>query len=457
MSVGQKFKAHLLIVDDGSLPPTFERRLDDEGYAVTTLDMAAALEHMSNHPTDALLVNLQMVRANGLELIKLVHEEDGGLPIVAVGASSGTSFAVDALRSGAEEYVLPSLDGTELVLLMERVLERSALRFENENLHRQLREHSVLGLEGLMGASPAMQRVYRVARQVAKLRATVLLLGEKGTGKRELARTIHALGPRADKPFVQVDCGTVPESRLETELFGHEGAPRLGCFERAYEGTVLLRDVELMAMVTQVKLLRVLREMSVRRRGGRESIPIDARLLASTSRQLATEVRKGRFREDLYHRLSVVQIEMPPLRERGGDVLILAHDALRRIVQETHKPLDGFTDAARIKLVSHSWPGNVQALESAIDFAAKSCRGSLIDEDDLPFDVTSDTLGPIRIPGSTMAELERHAILKTLEATGGSTSKAAELLDISVRTIQYRLHQYHVTAKDARIVRQPER
>ena len=467
MIVGKKSNTRVLVVDDASRGRSMlERRLGEQGYVVEAASSSVdALERIADRSPDAVIVNLEAPNLDGVQLIKQIRERDDALPLLAVvSPRAHHSAAADAIRAGAEEYVATPVDFAALALLIERVRERRAVRVENENLHRQLDERAEQGMEGLIGASPPMQRVYRMARQVAKSRATVLVTGESGTGKGELARAIHALGPRADKPFVSYRCAAKEESRLESELFGHDAGilpdasrVQVGCFERADGGTLFLREVGELPMPVQAKLLRVIRERTIRRRGAREPMAVDIRLVASTSGDLSVEVRKRRFRADLYYSLSVVQIEMPPLRNRGGDVLVLAHHFLRRLIRESHEPLEGFTDAARAKIMSHPWPGNVRALASAVEFAASVCDGPLIDAGDLPFDPVSEVLGTIRIPGSTLAELERHAILKTLEATGGSTAKAAELLDISVRTIQYRLHQYHVRAKDVRSGRERAR
>ncbi len=299
-----------------------------------------------------------------------------------------------------------------------------------------------------------MQKVYRVARQVAASRATVLITGESGTGKGELARAIHELGPRAKQPFVALHCTALAESLLESELFGHEkgsftGADkrRIGRIEQANGGTLFLDEVGEIPPLTQVKLLRVLQERTFERVGGNDTITVDVRVIAATNRDLAEDVRSGRFREDLFYRLNVVNIEMPPLRVRSGDVIVLANHFLRRFSLENHKPLDGFTDAAKTKIMGHRWPGNVRALENAIERAVVLCEGKTIDADDLPFEASPETHGALRVPGATMAEIERHAIMATLESVAGSTSKAAEVLDISVRTIQYRLHEYGLAKK----------
>jgi two-component system response regulator HydG len=287
-------------------------------------------------------------------------------------------------------------------------------------------------------------------KQVASSRATVLVTGESGTGKGEVARAIHALSPRAPQPFVTLQCASLAESLLESELFGHEkgaftGAEkrRAGRFEQASGGTLFLDEVGEIPLGIQVKLLRVLQERSFERVGGNETVKVDVRLVAATNRDLADDVKKGRFREDLYYRLHVIHIEMPPLRARRGDVLVLAQYFLQRFAEENHKRVVGFSDAARSRVLGHPWPGNVRELENAIERAVVMCRGERIEPEDLPGDLggSDATLG-IRIPGSSMAEIERHSILQTLEACGGSTKRAADVLGISVRTIQYRLAQY---------------
>jgi two-component system response regulator HydG len=292
---------------------------------------------------------------------------------------------------------------------------------------------------------------------VAAARATVLITGESGTGKGELARAIHAKGPRASGPFVALHCAALAESLLESELFGHErgaftgaASRRIGRFEQAHGGTLFLDEVGEIPASTQVKLLRVLQERTFERVGGNEPVAVDARLIAATNRDLVTDVQEGRFREDLYYRLNVVHIEMPPLRVRDSDVLLLANHFLRRFAADNHRAIEGFSDQARAKLVAHRWPGNVRELENAIERAVVLSDGERVEEESLPIEVAPTSKGALRVPGSTMAEIERFAILATLEATNGSTTKAAEMLDISVRTVQYRLHEYGLAVRQKR-------
>jgi two-component system response regulator HydG len=391
---------------------------------------------------------------DGVELLKKLRAQDSDLPVIVVTAFGDVASAVNAMRAGAEDYLTKPVDFDALALSIERALERCALRVEADNLRRQLREREGEGLEGLIGASPAMQKVYRTARQVAAARATVLITGESGTGKGELARAIHAKGPRAKGPFVTLHCAALAESLLESELFGHEkgaftGADRrrLGRFEQANGGTLFLDEVGEIPPATQVKLLRVLQERTFERVGGNEPIHVDVRLIAATNRDLAADVQDGRFREDLYYRLNVVHIDMPPLRVRDTDVLLLANHFLRKFAAENKRKIEGFSDRARAKIMAHRWPGNVRELENAIERAVVLCDSNAIEEEHLPIDVAPAAKGAIRVPGSTMAEIERYAILSTLEATNGSTTRAAEMLEISIRTIQYRLHEYGLAAK----------
>ena len=444
-------RARILVVDDESSARLgLEMLLRQAGFRVQLAeDGQAGLQAASEFAPDVVVTDLKMPRMDGLTLLQKLREQDQGVPVIVTTAFGEVSSAVAAMRAGADDYLTKPLDIDELVLAIERALERRSLRTEAENLRRQLRERDGSELLGLLGASPAMNSVYQVARQVAGSRATVLITGESGTGKGELARVIHALGPRARAPLVTLHCAALAENLLESELFGHErgsftGAERqrIGRFEQANGGTIFLDEIGEVSPAVQVKLLRVLQERTLERVGGGESIKVDVRVIAATNRDLAKDVREGRFREDLYYRLNVVHIEMPPLRLRGRDSLLLAEHFLRRFVEENHSSVKGFTERARQKIAQHMWPGNVRELENAIERAVVLCGASLIDVEHLPFAGAPDVQGGVRVPGSTMAEIERHAILATLDAVDGSTARAAEILDLSVRTIQYRLHTY---------------
>jgi len=447
----------ILVVDDeASARGGLEKLLRQSGYIVDTAkDGKDALALAADHPPEVVVTDLKMPEMDGMTLLGKLRELDPDIPVIVATAFGDVASAVAAMRAGASDYLTKPVDFDALLVAIERARERRALRVEAENLRRQLRERDAEGLQGLIGASPAMQKVYRTARQVASSRATVLITGESGTGKGELARAIHALSGRAKAPFISLHCAAIPETLLESEMFGHEkgsftGAEkrRIGRFEQATGGTLFLDEIGELSPLVQTKLLRVLQERQLERVGGNETVSVDVRVIAATNRDLAAEVREGRFREDLYYRLNVVHLEMPPLRLRGSDVLVLANAFLRRFAEDNSKPVEELTEDARTKVLAHRWPGNVRELENAMERAVVLCEGSRIEAGDLPFETAQPMKGPVRVPGSTMAEVERWAILATLEATGGSTAKAAELLDISVRTIQYRLHEYGLGAKD---------
>ncbi len=459
MKSDQKSEIRVLVVDDeASARSGLEKLLRQEGYAVESAsDGENALSLVSDRPPDVVVTDLKMPRMDGMQLLAKLREQNAEIPVIVVTAFGDVASAVGAMRAGAADYLTKPVDFDALLVSIERVLERRDLRVEADTLRRQLREREGDGLEGLIGASAAMQKVYRVARQVAGARATVLITGESGTGKGELARAVHVKSPRAKGPFVALHCASLAESLLESELFGHErgaftGAEkrRIGRFEQANGGTLFLDEVGEIPAATQVKLLRVLQERTFERVGGNETVAVDVRLIAATNRDLAAAVHEGRFREDLYYRLNVVHIDMPPLRVRDTDVLLLANHFLRRFAADNKRSITGFSDQARAKIVAHRWPGNVRELENAIERAVVLCEGPLIEEEHLPIDVAPVAKGAVRIPGATMAEIERYAILSTLEATNGSTTRAAEMLDISVRTIQYRLHEYGLAAKARR-------
>jgi two-component system, NtrC family, response regulator HydG len=449
-------KTRILVVDDEATARNgLAKLLQQEGYEVdVAADGVEALVSISDNAPGLIISDLKMPNMDGMALLKQLHERAIEVPTIVATAFDEVSTAVAAMRAGAEDYLTKPVDFDALLLLVERTLAREEIKSEAENLRRQLRARDKEGLETLLGTSPAMQRVYQMVRQVAGARATVLITGESGTGKGEVARALHSLSPRASKPFVSLHCAALAETLLESELFGHEkgsftGADkkRIGRIEQADGGTLFLDEVGEIPPATQIKLLRVLQERAFERVGGNETIKVDVRVVAATNKNLVEDVREHRFREDLYYRLNVVHIEMPPLRMRGNDVVLLADYFLRQFARENHRQIDGFSDEARAKLVAHRWPGNVRELENAIERAVVFTEGEVVQAEALPFDAAPATIeGGPRVPGATMAELEKHAILATLDAVGGSTSRAAEMLDISARTIQYRLHEYGVAA-----------
>jgi len=456
MTTADKPKQKILVVDDEpSARSGLEKLLASEGYAVVTAEHGrAALALVDELAPDAVISDLRMPEMDGIELTSKLKERLPHVPVIVVTAYGDVSSAVNAMRAGAVDFITKPIDFDVLSLSVERAIARSAVSAEAESLRTQLHQQAGAGMAGLVGGSAAMQRVYAVARRVAPSKAAVLITGESGTGKGELARIIHESSPRKSGPFIQLQCAALSESLLESELFGHEkgsftGADkrRLGRFEQANGGTLFLDEVGEIPPSIQVKLLRVLQEKAFERVGGNETLKVDVRIVAATNRELVAEVEAGRFREDLFYRLKVVHIDMPPLRAREGDINLLASHFLRRFAAENEKHITGFSDAARATLLAHRWPGNVRELENAIERAVVLAEGSIIEPSDLPQEVSPIGKGALRVPGSTMAEIERYAILSTLEACNGSTARAAELLQISVRTIQYRLHEYGVAEK----------
>jgi two-component system response regulator HydG len=444
-------RARVLIVEDErTAREGLEKLLRREGFSVKVVaDGGAAVRLAAEFAPDVVITDLKLSQAAGFSLLKPLREQDRGIPVIVTAPLADLASAVSAMRAGADDYLTKPIDPDTLLIAIQRTTERRALRAEAENLRRHAREQARGGLRGLIGTSPPMQAAYRVARQVAGSRATVLVTGESGTGKGELARAIHALSPRAAAPFITLHCASLAESLLESELFGHEkgsftGADkrRSGRFEQADGGTIFLDEVGEITPRLQVKLLRFLQERTFERVGGNESVTVDVRLISATNRDLAKDVRQGSFREDLYYRLNVVRIDMPPLRLRGGDAVLLANHFLLRFAEENHSPVRTFSEDALMKIGRHRWPGNVRELENAIERAVVLSTGSELREADLPFEDDPDIRLGVRVPGSTLAEVTRHTILKTLEATSGSTVKAARILGVSLRTLQYRLRAY---------------
>jgi len=383
-------------------------------------------------------------------LLRELKRRLADLPVILMTASSGTETAVAAMREGAADYLTKPLNLDELKIVVERALEGARLRQETAALKSQIQD--LARFDNIIGQSAEMNNVFHKVTQIAPSRATVLLTGETGTGKELVAAAIHHRSPRAAGPFVRVHCGALADSLLESELFGHErgsftGASRQrpGRFEQADGGTLLLDEVGEISPATQVKLLRVLQEREFERVGGNETIHVDVRVIAATHRDLKQMVAQGTFREDLFYRLNVINLRLPPLRERVTDIPLLVEHFLERFAAVDGKPVQAVSSAALECLLRYSWPGNVREVENVIQGAIVLADGDFIEPRHLPPEIAGTPLasdGPPTVPGASILDFERYAILKTLEATGGSTSKTAAILGISVRKIQYRLLQY---------------
>jgi DNA-binding NtrC family response regulator len=445
-------KGRILVVDDEVNARTaLAELLREEGYQVeTAADGFKALPKIEELEPDLVLTDIKMPGLDGMELMHKVRERDPETVVVLMTAFGAVETAVKAMRQGASDYLTKPVNMDELVLVLQRELERKRLRAETGRLRERLSAKNQIA--NLIGASPVMQKVFDTVKQVAPSRATVLITGESGTGKELIAAAIHEHSPRARRPFIKLHCAALAETLLESELFGHErgsftGAVgrREGRFEQADGGTLFLDEIGEISPATQVKLLRFLQEHEFERVGGNQTVKVDVRVVAATNRNLLERVKQGLFREDLYYRLNVVSIEMPPLRARPSDIPLLASFFLDKYGRENGKTMVGFSDGALERLVKYDWPGNVRELENAVERAVVVCRGDRIGAEDLApsiIPVTGTPAGMPPLPGSTMSELERYAILKTLEHTGGSTSRAAEILGISPRKIQYKLREY---------------
>ena len=442
----------ILVVDDEPNALTaLAELLGDEGYEV---DMAAdgfeALRKYETFNPHIVVSDLQMPGMDGIELMKRIRERDEAAEIVMITSFGAVGTAVEAMRAGAADYLTKPVRFDELLVVLDKVFEASRLRREARMLRARIRDR--LNPTNIIGTSEPMQHVFEIIDQVAASKATVLITGESGTGKELVANTIHQRSPRANGPFIKVHCAALAESLLESELFGHEKGSFTGATERkdgrfslADGGTLFLDEIGEISPATQVKLLRFLQEHELERVGGTQTIKVDVRVIAATNRDLRAEIANGRFREDLYYRLNVVTIDTPPLRNRRGDIPALAQYFLVRYAKQNEKSIEGLAPAALEWLTSYDWPGNVRELENAMERAVVLCHGPLIEATHLPQRVNplGTGIGVPPIPGTTMADLERFAILETLKTTGGSTSKAARILGISTRTIQYRLHQYN--------------
>jgi DNA-binding NtrC family response regulator len=446
-------RGRILVVDDeNNARSALAELLRDEGYSVETApDGFKALPKLQEFAPDLLLTDLKMPGMDGVTLMEKAVTADPDLSAVVMTAFGAIDTAVTAMRAGAADYITKPINLDELTIVIDRALERRRLKLETGQLRRRLASRD--RIENIVGASAPMSRVFETIMQVAPSRASVLIIGESGTGKELVATAIHQHSNRASGPFIKLHCAALAETLLESELFGHEKGSftgaltrRDGRFQQADGGTLFLDEIGEISPAIQVKLLRFLQEREFERVGGNQTIKVDVRVVAATHRDLAQEVKAGRFREDLFYRLNVVAIETPPLRARISDVPLLAARFLQKFTRENAKEIRGFTDDALHKLMQYSWPGNVRELENAIERAVVVCRQPEIGVQDLAPHIVKNlgksTDGMPVIPGATLAELERYAIQKTLEHTGGSTSRAAEMLGISARTIQYRLREY---------------
>ncbi|HLL00094.1 MAG TPA: sigma-54 dependent transcriptional regulator [Myxococcaceae bacterium] len=443
----------ILVVDDeDNARRAIATILGEEGYEVAEASNGAdALTRLAEFSPAVVLSDVRMPQMDGLTLLKKAREQGSDATFVMMTAFASVETAVEAMRSGADNYLVKPLDADAVLVVLGKALEKRSLRREAESLRDQVRQRT--RFHNIIGDSPQLQGIYDVVRRAAATRATVLILGESGTGKELIAQALHQESPRKDKPFIRVHCAALSENLLESELFGHEKgsftgalARKEGRFELADGGTLFLDEIGEISSSVQVKLLRVLQQREFERVGGTQTLKVDVRIVAATHRDLSAEVKAGRFREDLFYRLNVVSLTLPPLRDRKSDIPALVSHFLEKYGDSYGKEVKGLAPGTLQALLAHDWPGNIRELENAIERAVVLAQGAELTADDLPpvlrgprpLGAGSSNL----IPGASMATIEREAILRTLEMVQGSTSRAAEILGISVRKIQYRLKEY---------------
>jgi DNA-binding NtrC family response regulator len=448
-------KQKVLIVDDeASARQGLSELVSAWGYeASTAADGEEALARVSEIEPAVVVTDVMMPRLDGFGLLARLRAERPEVAVIMLTGQGTVDAAMRAVRDeGAFYYFDKPVDTKKLQLALKRAVELGSAQRENASLRRQLREYGQFG--PLVGDSPAMREIYALLEQVAPSSASVLITGESGTGKEVTARAIHALSPRAERPFVALNCAAIPDTLMESELFGHEkgaftGAVdrRLGCFELADGGTLLLDEIAEMPVGLQAKLLRVLEDRTVRRVGGSKEVPVDVRVLAATNKDPDEAARKGEFREDLLYRLNVIQIHLPSLRDRRDDVPQLADHLVAQMAERHARPARFFSREAMQALTAYSWPGNVRELRNVIERAVVVCDSEQIEPRHLPPKLTGKEPEPtgdtMQIPvGLPLDEVERRVILRTLAKCDHNKTRAAEVLQISLKTLHNKLKAY---------------
>ncbi|MBN2568578.1 MAG: sigma-54-dependent Fis family transcriptional regulator [Deltaproteobacteria bacterium] len=440
----------VLVVDDDSAHRTMLRKLlSGWGYDISEADDGeSAIEQVQNHPFDLVLIDIRMIRMSGLEALPKIKSINPAIPVIIMTAYSSVETAVDALKKGAYDYLTKPLDFDELKLAMERAMEHKQLKEENRLLKESLgaRFDSL----NIIGHSHPMIKLLEMVEQVAPSDATVLITGESGTGKELIAGALHFNSTRSGGPFIKLNCSAITETLLESELFGHEkgaftGAERLkeGKFRLADGGSIFLDEVSEMPLTMQVKLLRVLQEREITRVGGEKVFTVDVRVIAATNKDLKEAVQSGQFREDLFYRINVVNLTVPPLRERKEDIPLLAQHFLKVFSEKNKKEIKGFTPHAMDRLIKYDWPGNIREMMNSIERAVVLSRSKYLDKSDLPLINEEESRDdPTIADNLPLEEVERISIIKTLEQSKGNKSETARRLGITRRTLHKKLKKY---------------
>ncbi len=441
----------LLVDDDKNALDGLVKILTHDGYPVSgVLSGYEALSLLSRKNFDIIVTDMKLPGMGGLSLIHEIRKKEESVAIVVITAYSSVKTAVEAIKCGADDYLTKPINIEELKLVLEKIWERQQLIAQNRMLKEKLKDK--YKSSGLVGSTPQMKQIFHMIADVAPSTASILILGETGTGKELAANAVHCQSDRACMPFVALHCAALSEGVLESELFGHEkgaftGAvqARKGRFEMADGGTLFLDEVGEMSLKVQVKLLRVLEKGEFERVGGEKTLKVDVRLITATNRNLEKEVSEGRFREDLFYRLNVITIHLPPLRERKDDIPILSNFFVIKYTKKYKKEIKGFAPEAMEALCAYHWPGNVRELENVVERAIVLCKKNTISVEHLPRNVVpdKDDMSVIKIPvGISLKEAEKEIIQKTLQMTQGSKKEAAKILGISNRKIEYKVKEW---------------
>ena len=448
---------HVLVVDDEkSQRDIMTMILEGEGYTVEAASsVTQALALFRSHQADLVLTDLSMPERDGLSLLEELVKLDPEALVILITAYGTIGSAVQAMKKGAADFLTKPVDREELLITITKAFEKIRLVRENRQLKQQLYEK--FKVDNILGHHVLMQEVFRVIKKVAASQATVLITGESGTGKELVARALHAHSPRAERPFRALNCAAVPETLIESELFGHEKgsftgaqARQVGLFEAVDGGTLFLDEIGDLGLPLQAKLLRVLQEKEIRRIGGREDIKVDVRVVAATNRKLAAAIKQGTFREDLFYRLNVVSVHLPPLRDRATDIPQLVEHFMKKYTVASGKAVKGVANAAVRLLIEYSWPGNVRELESVIERAVLLCESDCIDVEDLPPETRSRVTLLDRMDfdlpaeGFSLEEFERKLLETAMARSNGVIAKAAKMLGLTYKTMQYRLEKFQI-------------